>query len=82
MTAVGASSPDGQQSDLDPALDVDPSNPEVRTFTHRQILLMFSGLLVAMLMAAIDSTIVATALPTITGELGGLNHITLSLIHI
>jgi EmrB/QacA subfamily drug resistance transporter len=61
---------------LDPALDVDPSNPDLPTFTHRQILLMFSGLLVAMLMAAVDSTIVATALPTITGELGGLNHIT------
>jgi EmrB/QacA subfamily drug resistance transporter len=61
---------------LDPELDVDPSNPALRTFSHAQILIMFSGLLVAMLMAAIDSTIVATALPTITGELGGLNHIT------
>jgi len=28
-----------------------------------------------MLMAALDSTIVATALPTIAGDLGGLNHI-------
>jgi EmrB/QacA subfamily drug resistance transporter len=61
---------------FDPELDVDPSNPALRTFSHAQILIMFSGLLVAMLMAAIDSTIVATALPTITGELGGLNHIT------
>jgi len=29
-----------------------------------------------MLLAALDQTIVATALPTITGDLYGLNHIT------
>lgn len=28
-----------------------------------------------MLLAALDSTIVATALPTIVGDLGGLQHI-------
>ena len=43
--------------------------------THRQILVVFSGLLLAMLLAALDSTIVATALPTIVGELGGLAHL-------
>jgi DNA-binding MarR family transcriptional regulator len=32
---------------------------------HRQILLAFSGLVLAMLLAALDSTIVSTALPTI-----------------
>lgn len=31
--------------------------------------------MLVMLMAALDSTIVATALPTIAGELGGLEHI-------
>src|ERR1700738_1360429 len=31
--------------------------------------------MLVMLMAALDSTIVATALPTIVGDLGGLNHI-------
>ena len=45
------------------------------TFTHRQILVIFSGLMLGMLLAALDHTIVATALPTITGELGGLNHL-------
>ncbi|MET0552423.1 MAG: MDR family MFS transporter [Vicinamibacteria bacterium] len=40
--------------------------------THRQILVVFSGLLLVMLLAALDSTIVSTALPTIVGELGGL----------
>jgi EmrB/QacA subfamily drug resistance transporter len=43
--------------------------------THRQILVVFSGLLLVMLLAALDSTIVSTALPTIVGELGGLEHL-------
>ncbi|MFL5605024.1 MAG: MDR family MFS transporter, partial [Gemmatimonadaceae bacterium] len=42
---------------------------------HRQILIVFSGLLLVMLLAALDSTIVSTALPTIVGELGGLEHL-------
>src|SRR5687768_16261829 len=43
--------------------------------TRRQILIAFSGLLLALLLAALDSTIVSTALPTIVGELGGLAHL-------
>src|SRR6185295_12516908 len=35
----------------------------------------FAGLVLALLLAALDSTIVATALPTIVGELGGLTHL-------
>ncbi len=42
--------------------------------THKQILLVFSGLLAGLLLAALDQTVVATALPTIVGELGGLDH--------
>jgi EmrB/QacA subfamily drug resistance transporter len=45
------------------------------TFTHRQILVIFSGLVLGMFLAALDQTIVSTALPTITGELGGLSHL-------
>src|SRR5215216_6644974 len=41
--------------------------------THLRTL--FAGLLLAMLLAALDSTIVATALPTIVGELGGLERL-------
>src|SRR5690348_10715778 len=40
--------------------------------SHRQVLVVFSGLVLGMLLAALDSTIVSTALPTIVGELGGL----------
>lgn len=43
--------------------------------THRQILLVFSGLMLGMLLASLDQTIVATALPTMVGELGGLTHL-------
>jgi len=43
--------------------------------SHRQVLIVFSGLLLAMLLGALDSTIVATALPTIVGELGGLERL-------
>ncbi|HEX9309682.1 MAG TPA: DHA2 family efflux MFS transporter permease subunit [Gemmatimonadaceae bacterium] len=42
---------------------------------RRQILVAFSGLVLAMLLAALDSTIVSTALPTIVSELGGLEHL-------
>ena len=43
-------------------------------FTHRQILLVLSGLMAGLFLAALDQTIVATALPTIVGELGGLDY--------
>jgi EmrB/QacA subfamily drug resistance transporter len=42
---------------------------------HRQILVVYSGLLLVMLLAALDSTIVATALPTIVSEVGGLTRL-------
>ncbi|GII26846.1 MDR family MFS transporter [Planotetraspora mira] len=44
-------------------------------FSHRQILVTMSGLVIAMLLAMLDNMIVAPALPTIVGELGGLNHL-------
>ncbi len=42
---------------------------------HRQVLVAFSGLVLVMLLAALDSTIVSTALPTIVSELGGLERL-------
>jgi MFS family permease len=41
---------------------------------RRQLRLVFAGLMLAVLLAALDQTIVATALPTIVGELHGLEH--------
>ena len=54
--------------------DVAPVNGG-NPLTHRQILVVFSALMLGMLLAALDQTIVATALPTIVGDLGGLNHL-------
>src|SRR5437588_5928729 len=44
------------------------------TLIHRQILLLMSGLMTGMLLVALDQTIVGTALPTIIGKLGGIEH--------
>jgi EmrB/QacA subfamily drug resistance transporter len=51
-----------------------PAEITART-THDNVLVVFGGLLLVMLLAALDSTIVATALPTIVNEFGGLAHI-------
>ncbi len=48
---------------------------ESRNLTHRQIQIVFLGLMAGMLLASLDQTIVATALPTIVGDLGGLRHL-------
>lgn len=48
---------------------------EQASLTPRQILTAMSGLIVAMLLAQLDNMIVAPALPTIVGELGGANHL-------
>jgi EmrB/QacA subfamily drug resistance transporter len=46
-----------------------------RPVDRRSILLVVSGLMLVMLLASLDQTIVSTALPTIVGELGGLEHL-------
>jgi EmrB/QacA subfamily drug resistance transporter len=46
-----------------------------RPAERRSILLVVSGLMLVMLLASLDQTIVSTALPTIVGELGGLEHL-------
>lgn len=51
-----------------------PTKPG-QQMSHRSIQIVFVGLMLGMLLAALDQTIVSTALPTIVGELGGLNHL-------
>ena len=46
-----------------------------RELHGRELAVVFVGLMLVMLIAALDSTIVATALPTVARDLGGLNHI-------
>jgi len=53
-----------------PADDGTPSPAE-----HRRILVILGALMLGMILASLDQTIVATALPTIAGDLHGLNHL-------
>jgi EmrB/QacA subfamily drug resistance transporter len=46
-----------------------------RSAANHRLGVIFSGLMLVMLLAALDSTIVATALPTIVGDLGGLERL-------
>jgi len=43
--------------------------------THRQRLIVIFGLMTGLMLAALDGTIVATALPTIVGEFGGIDQL-------
>ncbi|MGH9030397.1 MAG: MFS transporter, partial [Acidimicrobiales bacterium] len=42
---------------------------------HRRILVILGALMLGMILASLDQTIVSTALPTIAGDLHGLNHL-------
>jgi EmrB/QacA subfamily drug resistance transporter len=42
---------------------------------RRELLATFSALVLVLLLASLDQTIVATALPIIVGEIGGLSHL-------
>ncbi|GAA1639810.1 MDR family MFS transporter [Actinoplanes couchii] len=57
------------------APDVTAREPAGLGFSHREILVTMSGLVIAMLLAQLDNMIVAPALPTIVGDLGGLEHL-------
>src|SRR5215469_13912137 len=54
---------------------VDAPSAHVPMHEHPPIRLLFSALMLVMLLAALDQTIVSTALPTIVGELGGLENL-------
>ena len=59
-----------------PTLDPNaPARPAVH-LTHRQILIIFSGLMMGMFLSALDQTIVNTALQSIVGDLGGQSQLT------
>jgi EmrB/QacA subfamily drug resistance transporter len=50
------------------------TEPQV-ALSHREVLVVMSGLMLGMLVAALGQTVVATALPTIVGELGGQDQL-------
>jgi EmrB/QacA subfamily drug resistance transporter len=49
--------------------------PTEQQLASRTVWTIFGGLMLAMLLAALDQTIVATALPTIVKDLGGAEHL-------
>jgi EmrB/QacA subfamily drug resistance transporter len=58
-----------------PAAGAAPEAPALPELSRGRIWLVFTGLLLGLLLAALDQTIVATALPTIVGDLHGASHI-------
>ncbi|MFD0772685.1 MDR family MFS transporter [Streptomonospora algeriensis] len=62
----------GQQPPPDP----EPAQEtEGGPLPRRKVLWVFAGVMLTMLLGALDQTIVSTALPTIVGELNGLEHL-------
>src|SRR5688572_31960446 len=51
-----------------------PPGPAPLLLTQRRIWIIFSALIAGMMLASLDQTIVSTAMPTIVGELGGVEH--------
>ena len=51
------------------------AEPIQRAEPERRVAVIFGGLMLVLLLAALDQTIVSTALPTIVGDLGGLAHL-------
>src|SRR5881392_262327 len=49
--------------------------PEQGRLTGKALWTVFAALMLGMFLAALDQTIVSTALPTIVGDLGGLTHL-------
>lgn len=52
-----------------------PSSTNETYLSHRQILVILGGLMTGMFLAALDQSIVGTALPKITSDLNGLNKL-------
>jgi EmrB/QacA subfamily drug resistance transporter len=57
-----------------PAAATDEPDRPTGPLTHRQIVTILIGLMMGMFLAALDQTIVATAIRTIADDLKGLNH--------
>jgi EmrB/QacA subfamily drug resistance transporter len=76
MTTLGHRPPRPDSDDVPPSPAVGPravtqpaGNDGIsQAYSHRQILIIMSGLMLGMFLATLDQTIVSTALPTIVGE--------------
>ena len=76
MSEVTGVSAPGAKDESGP--DVTASDPPAGAgtyLTHKQIMVILPGLLMAMLLAMLDQLVVSTALPRIVGDLGGATHL-------
>jgi EmrB/QacA subfamily drug resistance transporter len=56
---------------------VAPAEPDLSSsLSHRRVLVVIGALMLGMFLAALDQTVVSTALPTIVGDLHGASHLT------
>jgi len=58
-----------------PIITSDGTTTGHSNMSHRQILVVMSGLMLGLFLAALDQTIIATALPQIATHLGGIRYI-------
>ena len=68
-TATDPTGPEPKQPDA----AVVPDGPSY--LSHKQIMVVMGGLMAGMLLAALDQSIVGTALPTIVSQLGGIDKL-------
>lgn len=54
----------------------DAGQTQPRTPSKRDVLFVFIGLMVTMLMSSLSQTVLSTAMPTIVGDLGGVDRMT------
>lgn len=67
----GVPAANGGGSSVAAATQSRAGEPAAKKYTHRQIIEILVGLMLAMLTSMLTTSIVGTALPTIVGELGG-----------
>jgi EmrB/QacA subfamily drug resistance transporter len=71
--ATGASTPGSADGKPEAAAGHAPA--DAGFLSHKQIMIILPGLLMAMLLAMLDQLVVGTALPRIVGDLGGATHL-------
>jgi len=52
-----------------------PNVPHDKEYSHNEIMVVMSALMLAMFLSALDQTIVATALPKIASDFNGLSQL-------
>ena len=62
-------------AEAQPGLDRPIRTDEPQYLSHRQIIITLFGLMAGMFLAALDQSIVGTALPRIVSDLGGLDKL-------